>query len=202
MKHEGATPGLPPPPLRITLSDEQLGLLALFETLLRELAIPSRFVAASDAARLRERHVWDCLRVASILRQDERTAYDLGSGAGLPGLVVAIACPWLEITLVESRRARVAFLELALERLCLPNARVYAGRVQDLGEPADVCLARAFASATESWRAAEPLLAPRGRLVYFAGQDFDRLQLPAQLVVSQVASTLARSGPLVIMSRQ
>ena len=46
------------------------------------------------------------------------------------------------------------------------------------------------------------LLAPRGRLVYFAGQGFDRSQLPDDLVVSLVASTLARSGPLVIMSRQ
>ena len=202
MKHEGAIPGLPPASLGVTLNDEQLSLLGRFETLLREIAIPSGFVAASDAPRLRERHLWDCLRVASVLRQDERTAHDLGSGAGLPGVVVAIACPWLQITLVESRRARVAFLELALERLCLPNTKVYAGRVQDLSEPVDVCLARAFADAAASWRAAEPLLAPGGRLVYFAGQGSDRLQLPSHLVVSKVASTLARSGPLVIMSRQ
>lgn len=202
MKHEGSTPELPPSSLGITLSDEQIGLLERFETLLRARAIPSGFVAAGDAPRLRERHIWDCLRAASVVRPDERAAYDLGSGAGLPGLVVAIACPWLETTLVESRRPRVAFLEFAIERLDLPNTRVHAGRVQDLSEPVDICFARAFANAAASWRVADPLLIPRGRLVYFAGQRSDSSQLPNDLVVSLVASTLARSGPLVIMSRQ
>lgn len=202
MKHEGSTPELLPSSLGITLSDEQVDLLERFETLLRERAIPSGFVATSDAARLRERHIWDCLRAASVIRPDERAAYDLGSGAGLPGMVVAVACPWLEITLVESRRPRVAFLELALELLVLPNVWVYAGRVQDLSDRVDVCLARAFADAPASWRVADPLLVPNGRLVYFAGQRFERSQLPKGLGVSLVASTLARSGPLVIMSRQ
>ena len=202
MKHEGSIPELPPSSVGITLSDDQIGQLELFETLLRERAIPSGFVAAADAPRLRERHIWDCLRAAAVTRPNEHTAYDLGSGAGLPGLVVAIACPSLEITLVESRRPRVAFLELVLERLSLPNARVHAGRAQDLSERVDVCFARAFADPAASWRVADPLLVPGGRLVYFAGQGFDRSQLPNDLVVSLVASTLARSGPLVIMSRQ
>lgn len=202
MKHEGSTPELPPSCLSIALSDEQVGLLSRFEALLRERAIPPGFVAASDAPRLRERHIWDCLRAASVMRPDERTAYDLGSGAGLPGLVVAIACPWLMITLVESRRPRVAFLEFALERLLLPNALVNGGKAEYLGERVDVCFARAFADPVTSWRVAAPLLIPRGRLVYFAGLGFDRSQLPNDLRVRLVASTLARSGPLVIMSRQ
>jgi len=202
VKHEGSSPAPPPSSLGVALSDEQVGLLGRFESLLRERAVPLGFVAAADESRLRERHIWDCLRAASVIRPDERTGYDLGSGAGLPGLVVAIACPWLEITLAESRRPRVAFLELALERLSLPNARVQAGRVQDLDDKVDVCLARAFANAVSSWRIAEPLLAPGGRLVYFAGQGADSLQRSNGPVVSLVASTLARSGPLVIMSRQ
>lgn len=202
MKHESSTPERPPSSLGFTLSDEQVDQLERFESLLRERAIPSGFVAVADAPRLRERHIWDCLRAASVIKPDERTAYDLGSGAGLPGLVVAIACPWLEIALVESRRQRVAFLELVLERLYLPNARVLAGRAQDLSVRVDVCFARAFVDPAASWRVADSLLVPSGRLVYFAGQGFDRSQLPNDVVVSLVASTLARSGPLVIMSRQ
>jgi 16S rRNA (guanine527-N7)-methyltransferase len=202
VKHEGSPPPLPPELLGITLSDEQVGQLERFETLLRERAIPLGFVAAADAPRLRERHIWDCLRAAAIFRPDERTACDLGSGAGLPGVVVAIACPWLEVTLVEPRRPRVAFLELVLERLLLPNAKVHPGRAQDLSSHVDACLARAFADPATSWRAADPLLVPDGRLIYFGGQGFDRSQLPNDLTVSLVASTLARSGPLVIMSRQ
>jgi 16S rRNA (guanine(527)-N(7))-methyltransferase RsmG len=202
VKHEGSTAGLPLSNPGVTLSEEQIHQLERFESLLRERAIPSGFVAATDAPRLRERHIWDCLRAGSVTRSDERTAYDLGSGAGLPGIVVAIACPWLAITLVESRRPRVAFLELALEQLGLTNALVHAGRAQDLSDRVDVCFARAFADPVASWRVAEPLLVPHGRLVYFAGRGFDRSQLPNDLVASLVASTLARSGPLVIMSRK
>lgn len=201
MKHEGSIPELPPA-LGVTLSDEQIDLLERFESLLIERALPLGLVAAADAPRLRSRHIWDCLRAAAVLEPDERTAYDLGTGAGLPGLVVAIACPWLEITLVEPSRRRVAFLELVLERLSLPNARLFAGGAQDLISRVDVCLSRAFADPAASWRVAEPLLAVSGRLVYFAGKGSDVSQLPDDLAVSLVASTLARSGPLVIMSRQ
>lgn len=184
------------------MSDGQIGQVDLFENLLRERAIRSGFVAAADAPRLRERHIWDCLRAAAVTRPNEHTAYDLGSGAGLPGVVVAIARPSLEITLVESRRPRVAFLELVLERLSLPNVRVHAGRAQGVSGRVDVCFARALADPVGSWRVADALLVPGGRLVYFAGRGFDRSKLPANLVVTLVASTLARSGPLVIMSRQ
>ena len=141
VKHEGSTPERPPFSLGISLSDEQVGQLERFEALLTERAIPSGFIAAADAPRVRERHIWDSLRAAAVIRLDEDTAYDLGSGAGLPGLVVAIACPWLEITLVEARRPRVAFLELALERLTLTNAQTtQGGRRTSVIEPTSASL--------------------------------------------------------------
>jgi 16S rRNA (guanine527-N7)-methyltransferase len=187
----------------IQLADEQIARLEVYEALLREQALPFGMVSARDAHRLRERHVIDSLRAASTVGPEDRTAYDLGSGAGLPGVVVAVACPTLCVTLVDSRRTRVAFLELLVDRLGLSNARVTGGRVETLTDPVDLCFARAFAGPADSWRAAEPLLSAGGRLIYFGGVRFDLGSLPEGVSITLASPlALARSGPLVIMGRQ
>lgn len=200
MKHEGwdLTRAL-----NLDLDPQQLGKLEAFEALIRERAIPLGMVATADAGRLRERHLLDSLRAATVVRASDRTAYDLGSGAGLPGVLVAIACPDLRMTLVESRRPRAAFLQLVVDRLGLVNTAVSNERVEILSEPVDICFSRAFARVGVAWRAADRLLVPGGRLVYFAGERFDRSDLPEDAVSTLVTtSALARSGPLVIMTRQ
>jgi 16S rRNA (guanine527-N7)-methyltransferase len=189
--------------LGLGLSDGQVRDLSALEQLLVERAIPSGLIASSDAPALRSRHVIDCLRGAAAVAPTDRDAYDLGSGAGLPGLVVAIACPGLSLSLVEARRRRLAFLELAVERLGLPNVRVVSGRVEELHEPVDVCFARAFAPLDRTWRLASRILRDGGRLVFFAGE---RTRVPesvtgARSVTVLASDVLARSGPLVIMSR-
>ncbi|MGZ6544027.1 MAG: 16S rRNA (guanine(527)-N(7))-methyltransferase RsmG [Actinomycetota bacterium] len=199
MKHEGWDVGR----LVLPLGDEQLDRLEAYERLLREHALPPGMISARDASRLRERHVVDSLRAAATVLPGDRTAYDLGSGAGLPGVVVAIARPELLVTLVESRRSRASFLELVVDRLGLSNTRVHVGRVEKLTVRVDLCFARAFAGPAGSWRAAEPLLTSRGRLVYFAGAGFRPETVPEDVKSTLVTSSaLARSGPLVIMSRQ
>lgn len=201
VKHEGwdeATEAL-----GLSLDSDKRKQLESFESLVRGHAIPLGMVAAADAGRLRERHVQDCLRAATVVGVADRTSYDLGSGAGLPGVVVAIARPSLLVTLVESRQPRAAFLRLVVERLGLANVRVAGVRVETLTEPVDLCFARAFTRVVKAWKAAEPLLSPQGRLVYFAGERFEPAELPKDIASTMVTtSALARSGPLVIMSRQ
>lgn len=188
--------------LGVSLSPRQVESLQAFESLILERAVPGGMVADADAARLRSRHILDCLRAAVVIRESDRAAYDLGSGAGLPGIVVAVACAGLSIGLVETRARRAAFLELAVERLGLENARVLRSRVEDLTERVDVCLARALAPLPHAWELAEPLLRPGGRLVYFAGHG---AQLPSNVAgrTPDMVHTpvLERSGPLVIMAR-
>ena len=202
MKHEG----WPLEDIGVDLDANQLGQLETFEGLIRERAVPQGMVGANDLPRLRSRHILDSLRGAEAVRPEERSALDMGSGAGLPGVVIAIACPNLSVTLVEVRRYRAAFLELALDQLQIPNASIHHGRVEDLTDLSglvDLCFARAFASGSKSWQVAEPLLAPAGRLLYWAGESFEVSEVPEgiRIEVSQVAA-LARSGPLVMMSRQ
>jgi 16S rRNA (guanine527-N7)-methyltransferase len=130
-------------------------------------------------------------------------AVDLGSGAGLPGLVVAIAVPSLSVTLAEVRQRRAAFLEFAVEQLGVANVTVAARRLEDLTGEVDLCFARAFAPLPQAWTVAERLLGPGGRLVYFAGSGSDAPPgaLGATVLEVREAPLLESAGPLVIMAR-
>ena len=162
-------------------------------------------ISRGDADRIRERHVEDSLRAAAAFRPDDRLAYDLGSGAGLPGLPLAIALPQVAFVLAEVRASRAAFLKLAIEELALPNVTVHRGRAEELTPGADVATARAFAPLERSWPLASELLRPGGRLVYFAGASIEDPAGDASRIGEGAAtvSLIVESGnPLVIMERQ
>ena len=202
MKHEGLTSAAAS--LGVSLDAAQADRLARFETLLQDRAAALGMIARGDLARLRERHLLDSLRAVPALPAAVRSVLDLGSGAGLPGIPVAIARPDLAVTLAETRHQRIAFLELAVAELGLERVAVHAGRAEDAPGPVDAALARAFRDASASWKVAERQLGPGGCLLYFAGERFDlERDVPAG-VVTKVAptSSLANAGPLVIMTRQ
>jgi 16S rRNA (guanine527-N7)-methyltransferase len=149
-----------------------------------------------------ERHVTDSLRAVRVLRAEDREAVDAGSGAGLPGVPVAIARPDVSVRLVEARRGRAAFLELVVERLRLPNVEVLPTRVEDLDISVDVVFARAFAPAAVAWSRLSRLLRPGGHLVYFAGDRSEDLDVVGPASLERVDdAVLATSGPLIIMTR-
>jgi 16S rRNA (guanine527-N7)-methyltransferase len=189
----------------VKLSGVQEAQLGEFEALLLERARGLGLIAEGDLDRVRERHIDDSLRAASFVGPTDRRAYDLGSGGGLPGVVLAIAVPTCRFVLVESRRKRAGFLELAVERLDLSNAEVFHGRAEDLSLPADLITARAFAPLKATWKVAFPLLRPGGRLVFFAGEREDPAAAPPTEPEPPVRvewdRRLANRGPLVIMAR-
>jgi 16S rRNA (guanine527-N7)-methyltransferase len=198
--------------LAVDLPSGAVAKLSGFEALLAERAIPAGLIAAGDRDHIGERHILDSLRAAPLIG-DERWVVDLGSGAGLPGIPLAVARPEARFLLTDTRRTRVAFLELAIERLELVNATVRLGPAERVdtaaqGDPSpDVCTARAFGDLMRSWQVASRLLRPRGTLLYWAGR---RWRPPEDLpdgTTLRVASVpgfdaLANAGPVVIMSRQ
>jgi 16S rRNA (guanine527-N7)-methyltransferase len=186
----------------VALDPSQASRLIRFEELLAERAIPLGVVSRSDAMRIRERHILDSLRATPVVEGSELAA-DLGSGAGLPGVVVAITLPRVRMLLVERRPRRAALLELIIEELAVSNATVFAGRVAEMPGRVDVALARAFAPLEEAWAQARGILGPGGRLVYFAGAG-PIPAAPEGSVILDVLHTpvLESSGALVIMTRQ
>jgi len=194
VKHEGWTPR--------ELSPTQRANLVLYEELLLGQAVPRGIVAASDSGHLRTRHILDSLRAVPHIQVTAERIVDLGSGAGLPGLPIAIVRPDLEVTLTESRQIRAAFLELATERLRLPNVRVFPEPAEGLAAGFDACLARGFGDVSRTWEVARVLLRPDGELLYWAGRNFTLEEAPSGASARAVEATLESGGPIVIMTRQ
>jgi 16S rRNA (guanine527-N7)-methyltransferase len=128
--------------------------------------------AVRDPRAVVDVHVADSLIALDVpeVRQARRIA-DLGSGAGLPGLALALAQPAAQVTLVESQRRKCDFLERAISALSLTNAAVVCARAEELGADAafDVVTARALASLPVLCEYAAPLLEQGGVLVAWKG---------------------------------
>jgi 16S rRNA (guanine527-N7)-methyltransferase len=175
--------------------------------LLRSRAVDLGLIAEGDRERIRERHIEDSLRALKCIGTGDRLVVDLGAGAGLPGVPLAIALPSVAFVLVEARRRRGAFLEMVVAELSLHNVTVEVGRAEAMDLRADLCVARAFAPLEASWRAAERLLRPDGRLVYFAGATWTQAGHDSELRDAGVAMEICApkqftwQGPLVIMGR-
>ena len=145
-------------------------------------------IGPREPERIWHRHVLNCVAVAPLFGPSG-TVCDVGSGAGLPGLVIALARPDLHLTLLEPLQRRVDFLQEAVRLLAAPNVTVLRGRAEHVvGEVrADAVTSRAVArlDVLASW--CLPLLVPGGELVALKGAH-------AQDEVRDCARALAELG--------
>lgn len=145
-----------------------------FTALLTEHGVERGLIGPREVDRLWERHILNSAVVAELLPQGARVV-DVGSGAGLPGIPLAIARPDLELTLLEPMARRVAWLTECVDALGLTVA-VVRGRAEEppvreqLGD-SDVVTARAVAPLERLTRWCLPLLRPGGRLVALKGES-------------------------------
>jgi len=190
--------------LGISLEPASISLLERYEELLVSGALARGMISSADAERLRERHLVDSIRAAPYLPDEPATVLDMGSGAGLPGIPLAIARLDHRFVLAEERRGRAAFLGSVVESLRLPNVRVHPGSVDAVDRGFRVCLSRAFAPVARAWAHANRVLEPSGQLLYWAGAGFDaeRDGLPGVVLTLFRSPALANAGPVVIMARQ
>lgn len=124
-----------------------------------------------EGDRLWERHVLNSVAAASLFPRGA-SVVDVGSGAGLPGIPLAVLRPDLRVTVLESLLRRVNFLELAVEELGLTDrVRVVRGRAEEHREVYDVVTCRAVAPLPRLVDWCEPLMARSGRLVALKGSS-------------------------------
>ena len=127
-----------------------------------------------DPARVRDDHLADSLVALELgVVRDAGSLLDIGSGAGLPGLPLAVALPHAEMTLVESNGRKCEFMRAAAEAMGLENVTVVHARAEDLPRPRDsqdVVTARALAPLEVVAEYAAPLLCIGGHLVAWRGQ--------------------------------
>lgn len=159
---------------------------------LAEHGIVLGLIGPLEPARLWSRHVLNSGLLAAFLPQGATVA-DVGSGAGLPGLVLAAARPDLRVVLIEPMERRVAWLEEESARLGLENVVVERSRAEDAA-PArfDVVTARAVGALTGLLPITAPLAKPGGRLALLKGAAVDAELAKAEKVVRRLRLTDVR----------
>jgi len=128
-------------------------------------------IGPREIGRIWERHLLNSAAVVPFL--GDGVLVDIGSGAGLPGLVIAAMEPERRVVLVEPMERRTAWLREASEQLGLDNVTILRGRAEEVREvvEADVVTARAVAAIDKLVKWAAPLLAPTGRMALLKGRS-------------------------------
>ena len=149
--------------LGVTLSDEQRGQLLDYLALLGKWNKVYNLTAVRDPAEMLTHHLLDSLSIIAPLRRHTRgqpaRLLDVGSGGGLPGVVIAICCPEIQVSCVDAVAKKAAFVQQVAVALRLPNLRGVHARVEAVQDKFDVITSRAFASLADFTQWSAPALA-------------------------------------------
>lgn len=159
--------------LQIELTDEQVKALLDYQLLIGKWTQVYNLTAVRDPAEMLTHHILDSLSIIRPLQRhlNQRTdgvtsanpsLLDVGSGAGLPGVVIAICCPSVRVVCVDTVGKKAAFITHASTALKLPNLRGLHARVEAVQEHFDIVCSRAFASLADFTTWSSAALAPTG----------------------------------------
>jgi len=182
--------------LGVNLSPAQLDLLQRYLALVQKWNKVYNLTALRDPADMLTHHLFDSLSVVAPLQrqlqamglQDGARLLDVGSGAGLPGVVLAICCPALQVSCVDTVGKKAAFIQQVAAELRLANLRGVHARVETLAGPFDVVGSRAFASLVDFTTWSQAALAPQGVWMAMKGKHpaEEMAVLPAGVAVFHV----------------
>jgi len=163
LRHEAGRLGIDLPPLVLGRFGTYIETLLLWRSRLS-------LTTAATAEVIVRHHVIDSLHLARFIHPRERVA-DVGSGAGFPGMVLAIACPEASFTLIESRRKRANFLREVARTAQLDNVEVSEGRAEALAgtAPFGIVTSRALGRVRDFLAMAAPLLRSGGIAIAMKG---------------------------------
>ena len=182
--------------LGLALSEAQITQLLDYQALIQKWTQVYNLTAVRDPAEMMTHHLLDSLAVIEPLRaMQARLApatpsrlLDVGSGAGLPGVVIAICCADIAVDCVDTVAKKAAFIQQAAVALKLPNLRGLHARVENLTDKYPLISARAFASLVDFTRWSQAALAEQGVWLAMKGKHpADEIAaLPAETQVFHV----------------
>jgi 16S rRNA (guanine527-N7)-methyltransferase len=167
---------------------ERLPLAEAFAEILADTGVSHGLIGPREVPILWDRHILNCAVIEDAFTQGAKVI-DVGSGAGLPGVAVAIARPDLEMHLVEPMLRRTEWLDSVVRDLELPNVTVHRARAEEVYGTLDApfVTARAVARLDKLARWCFPLITPRGSLIALKGRS-------ASEELADVAPTLRKLG--------
>jgi 16S rRNA (guanine527-N7)-methyltransferase len=192
---------LPAPPdiARDVFAGEAWDRANAFAELLAGPGVVRGLLGPREVPRIWDRHLLNCAVVAEVVPPEVRLV-DIGSGAGLPGLVLAIVRQDITVTLLEPLLRRTVFLEECVEALKLDNVEVLRARAEELAgkREFDVASARAVAPLDRLLKWAMPLLREGGELIAMKGERAEAELAEAE---TQLRASGVRSAELVTVGR-
>jgi 16S rRNA (guanine527-N7)-methyltransferase len=199
--HDGVTPAVPESDVAhaaAAIFGDALPQAEKYAELLAGSGVERGLIGPAEADRIWERHLLNCAAVAHLLPA-RCSLVDVGSGAGLPGIVLAMMMPEARVTLLEPLARRVDFLTEAVAELGLTNAEVVRARAEELAGQisADVVTARAVAPLDKLAGLTLGLLRPGGRVVAIKGSTAEAELVKARPVLARLGVTdakLVRAG--------
>ena len=164
--------------LQLDLGDAQVGQLLDYHDRIGKWTKVYNLTAVRDPAEMMTHHLLDSLAAVLPLRLHLQKAglgqgaklLDVGSGAGLPGVVIAICCPEVAVTCVDTVAKKAAFIKQAALALKLPNLSGLHARVETITTPFEVICSRAFASLADFTNWSADALAPQGAWMAMKGK--------------------------------
>lgn len=152
----------------IPLTEEKVEAFKKYAKLLVEWNQKMNLTAIKTEPEIVEKHFYDCLLLLKGAKFDDSSLADMGSGAGFPGVVIAIMCPTCKVTLIDSTAKKFTFLTKVKETLGLTNVRFCVGRVENIKEDRgtyDFVTARGFASLSIILEVGAPLAKVGGTVI-------------------------------------
>ncbi|MFM7491811.1 MAG: 16S rRNA (guanine(527)-N(7))-methyltransferase RsmG [Actinomycetota bacterium] len=178
-----------------------------YADLLASTAIERGLIGPKEGERIWDRHIENCLPLTSLLPTKGATVADIGSGAGLPGIVIALARPGLKVSLVEPLQRRVEFLHEVIEALGLSNVDVIRAKSESIKGAYTYVVARAVAPLPRLIETTWHLVKPQGSLLAIKGasvnEEIAGLSLPksASLELKEINLDDLPSARVVAISK-
>ena len=177
----------------ITLSDEQLSLFNDYYEMIIERNKVMNLTSITDPKDFVTKHFIDSLSLVSVVDDIASSDYkiiDVGTGAGFPGIPLKIAFPDLNITLFDSLKKRILFLQEVIDTLDLSNISAIHGRAEDYGkntdfrEKYDICVSRAVANLSTLSEYCLPFVSVGGRFISYKTDSIDEEIMAAKKAIS------------------
>jgi 16S rRNA (guanine527-N7)-methyltransferase len=188
-----ASAALPPPPVEATeVFGSALDMARRFAELLATDGVTRGLIGPRETSRLWDRHLLNCALVADLVPEHGELV-DIGSGAGLPGVVLAMLRPNVRVILLEPMLRRSVFLDECVARLGLTNATVVRGRAEEMVGVirADIATARAVAPLDRLVGWAAGVLKPSGQILAIKGESAAEELAAARPVLSRLGARSA-----------
>ena len=155
--------------LRRPVSSPESNRLYKYLNLLIKWQKSQRLVGSSEPTWIVDHVIGDSLLFTRVLPAQFQSLCDIGSGAGIPGIPLAVVLPDVDVTLLEARQKRASFLAAAIRELDLANCRLFSRRLEDAAADLvarfDVAVMRCAGNPTALWAAIRPVLKPGGLVV-------------------------------------